>query len=70
MFQGTRTFETFETFEAAMLAEEPADPAMPPSRCDIWARSSGPDRGVFQSAAAAPATPPRIDPTTNAALCR
>lgn len=33
-------------------------------------RSSAPVRGAFQSAAAAPITPPRTDPTTNAALCR
>lgn len=33
-------------------------------------RSSSPVCGAFQRAAAAPITPPRTEPTTNAALCR
>lgn len=43
---------------------EPSSPPMSLSR------SSSPVRGAFQRATAAPVSPPRTEPTTNAPLCR
>lgn len=82
---GLVAFHAPETFDEPVLAVTPVPvdasvlvpvgvaaepPPAPPRRSASIARSSGPDFGVFHNAAAAPPTPPRIDPVMNAALCR